>query len=317
MSNTTTEERVLVIPRVDFEANESFNGFRSLEGRSDLGEYLTAHPEEQNIGFFMTREAAESSEHHKQLLPYIVIMCGNRVLTYRRSPSGGEAKLHGKLSVGVGGHINSEDDPEEPFFAYMNGAVRELKEEIGLDVNRDTLQRTVIGLVNDEETPVGRVHLGVVHVIAVDEQQGLEIIKNTEHTMLDSAFVELESLAKDHYLDQMESWSAFVINHMASENSVKGKWNDLAFRERVGMLSICASRLASACTGFLIQDSQRSHNLSKAAVEQALGEVQCMMSGLLGNGDIRDEGVEKAAKDFYKQLPQIMRHQFVEDEPSS
>src|SRR5262245_66513838 len=60
-------------------------------------------------GFFVERERAERTPAWKQLIPYCVVAADERVLLMRRRAKGGEARLYGKLSIGVGGHINPID----------------------------------------------------------------------------------------------------------------------------------------------------------------------------------------------------------------
>src|SRR6185295_2395022 len=92
------------------------------------------------------------------------------VFQYTRGKGQGEGRLHSKRSVGVGGHISTvdsetvESESREAGNLYDEGLRRELAEEVNLDT-RYTAR--CVGLINDDETPVGQVHLGVVHVFDV------------------------------------------------------------------------------------------------------------------------------------------------------
>lgn len=316
MTNTQQPEKILCIPREAFESNEVFQGFRSLAGREDLGEYINSHPDHK-VAFFHPRPEAEIDETKKQIISYCLIMCGDSVLTYERGKKGNEARLHAQLSVGIGGHVDESDDPEEYFFAYQNSVKRELKEEIGLEIDHNAIKNTVIGLVNDDSNPVGRVHLGVVHVIQVDEIQAQRILQNCENTFVNPSFVPLSDFHDEKLASRLESWSAYIIEHLFEQDKGEGKWNDPAFKERIGLLSMCASRLAGAATGLVLQDGPRGHAASVAAVEEEMGNLHCMYSGVIANKDINPEKMTEHGNAFREILGGIMKHQQIKtDDPS-
>jgi predicted NUDIX family phosphoesterase len=129
-------------------------------------------------GSFVERAYAERSPHLKQVIPYSIIVCDERVLLFQRLATGGEKRLHGKLSIGIGGHINPQDLDEASFTntersptaasarsPIAAGTRREIAEE--LDV-RGTFTVQSVGLLNDDSNPVGAVHVGVVQVVYVD-----------------------------------------------------------------------------------------------------------------------------------------------------
>jgi len=100
------------------------------------------------------RSVCETDEELLQVIPYIVVRCGKYVMCYSRA--GGEPRLDAKVSIGFGGHINDQD----PF--YGDGVNREGREELrGFDAIYMT---PPLGFIYDDSNPVGRVHLGVLHV---------------------------------------------------------------------------------------------------------------------------------------------------------
>jgi predicted NUDIX family phosphoesterase len=105
--------------------------------------------------FFILRADAEVSPQFRQVIPYVVVTHGDDVFTLRRTPKQSEARLHHKVSIGVGGHIN-------PGNGIVEGLRQELDEEIAIANDYD-LQ--FAGIINDETTDVGRVHLGVVYLL--------------------------------------------------------------------------------------------------------------------------------------------------------
>ncbi len=307
------QEQILVIPRSLFEERGAFQGFRLLGDSGDLGVYLQGAPHKN--AFFMDRAIAETDPTHLQLLPYVVIMSGHRVLTYQRGKLGGEERLHGKLSIGFGGHINPHDDPDEPFWAMANGTIRELLEETGLKLTHDALQRTVIGLVNDDSNPVGEVHLGVVSAIAINERQAEEVLHNCENTVVNPMWTPILDFTNDELFFTLEPWSQYVIAHLLAEFTTQGKWGDEGFRERVAMLAVSAGNIASSAASFLLQENPKAHALVKANLEESIGSLQCLVSGLCANGDIEQERVKEAAHAFHGQLQTLLRYQNISDEP--
>ncbi len=114
------------------------------------------------------RDQMEQDEEIKQLIPYILVESaedGNLAI-YKRV--GSEKRIHGLRSVGVGGHINKEDlKPEDSFIDLIKrSALRELREEFRDLEMADELK--FLGLINEEETKVGRTHLGLVFHLRVN-----------------------------------------------------------------------------------------------------------------------------------------------------
>jgi predicted NUDIX family phosphoesterase len=118
---------------------------------------------------FMPRPLAETDTSHKQVIPYVVVTSEGRYLTYERS-GGNEERLNSKFSIGVGGHVNPEDDQTNKVRVLFFAALRELDEELCIlekgchfpasSVFYDTLM--IKGILYDESDEVGRVHVGVV-----------------------------------------------------------------------------------------------------------------------------------------------------------
>src|SRR6266498_2392374 len=98
------EERVLCFERKVLEKLGTFQGL-SL----DIGRYLPVVTSPSQT-LYLNRRDAEQDRRYKQLIPYVLILCNDRILRYRRGKGGQEARLHGLFSVGIGGHIADEDD---------------------------------------------------------------------------------------------------------------------------------------------------------------------------------------------------------------
>ena len=156
------DENVLVVRRSLFDQLGSFQGL-NFEPQKYLDALLS-----RGNNFFIPRAAAENDPTHKQIIPYAIIACGDRILHYVRGKKAGEQRLVAKGSIGIGGHMNDED---ESLFAldeaaYRAGVEREVSEEIKIETN---FEDRIVALLNDDTTEVGRVHLGIVHLFRLIE----------------------------------------------------------------------------------------------------------------------------------------------------
>ena len=190
----SAEENILVVPRAVFDRLGPFEGLSF-----DPERYMPSFLDPAN-NLFLPRGAAEDDPTHKQLIPYLVLHHGNRVLCYTRGKAGGEARLHAKMSIGIGGHINDGDTHAAHFdeAAYFRAVERELHEELEIP---GAYRQRIAALLNDDSNDVGRVHLGVVHLIEVDSPD----IRPREDAIRDLRFLEAAELRP--LRDRLESWS--------------------------------------------------------------------------------------------------------------
>jgi predicted NUDIX family phosphoesterase len=190
-------EHVLVVPEAALAKLGAFSGFR--RGENLLGRLLDSPGIE-----FRPRAEVETDPTVKQLIPYAVFRWGEQLFHYRRGSGSGEARLRALRSIGVGGHINPVDaGARDP---YRAGLERELAEEVVID---SPMRESVLGLVYDPSTPVGQVHLGVIHVFELDRPA----IRPREAALADASFAPLGELLADR--SAFESWSQFVLDALA------------------------------------------------------------------------------------------------------
>jgi predicted NUDIX family phosphoesterase len=122
---------------------------------------------------------------------------------YLRGSGQGERRLHAKRSVGIGGHISTLDAAAGHLQnVYREGMRRELEEEVAIDT---PYTEKIAGLINDDETPVGRVHLGVVHLCDVERPD----IRPREADLLDGRFSPVSEILPR--LGEFESWSEIAV----------------------------------------------------------------------------------------------------------
>lgn len=188
----TDGEHVLVVPRASLMADPGWHGI-TTDGLDGF-EALVARE-----GQFRPRAEVEVDRSWKQVIPYLVLRDGPRYFLMRRTQAGGDARLHDRWSIGVGGHLNPGDGD------LAGGLRREWREEVSADFEPEF---TLIGLLNDDTTDVGSVHVGAVYVA---EASGRPVaIRETDK--LAGEFSEPAAVAT--IVDRMESWSALVFAHL-------------------------------------------------------------------------------------------------------
>lgn len=213
------QENVLVIPTSLFHELGYFQGFSA-----DVSRYLPRLLEGNQIEY-RPRGQMEEDPNFKQLIPYTLFRWTDAAGTihlfeYLRGSGQGERRLHAKRSVGVGGHISLIDSSvvlslrernesnhlaerdEHSHHVYREGMRRELDEEVAID---SPYTETIAGLINDDETPVGRVHLGVVHLCDVRQPQ----VQPREPDILEARFRPVREILPR--LAEFESWSDIAV----------------------------------------------------------------------------------------------------------
>lgn len=195
------DENVLVFSRSLFEQLGAFQGFSS-----DVTRYLHTILEARNNSF-MQRDKAETNPDFKQIIPYVVITDGERILHYVRGKKAGEQRLVSKGSIGIGGHINDEDHSLFSFGmqAFQEAVKREVCEELSVQGEFDARP---VGLINDDSTEVGRVHFGVVHVLFREPKD----VKKNEQVITQMEFISIDDLRAKR--DQMETWSQLCLDNL-------------------------------------------------------------------------------------------------------
>jgi predicted NUDIX family phosphoesterase len=193
------DENILVIKRSLFDQLGSFQGL-NFESRKYLDAILS-----RGNNFFLPRAQAEKDPTHKQIIPYVLLTHGGKLLHYIRGKKAGEQRLVAKGSIGIGGHMNESD---ESLFAldeaaYRAGVEREVGEEIRIDAE---FEDCIVALLNDDSNEVGQVHLGVVHVFKLAEPK----VEKREAMITNIAFLAKEELLARR--DSLETWSQICLD---------------------------------------------------------------------------------------------------------
>jgi len=205
---STSSEKVLVVPSALFHSLGYFQGFSA-----DVSRYVPALLATEQMSF-RPRAEVETDPGFKQLIPYMFFSHTDdsgemSIFQYVRGRGMGENRLHSKRSIGVGGHISSEDfHGEQALDLYRTGMLRELSEEVALD---SPYSEHCVGLINDDETEVGKVHLGIVHHFRLEHPN----LISRETDLIESGFFPVRKLLTD--LAGFESWSAICLTALFGE----------------------------------------------------------------------------------------------------
>lgn len=201
MSSRYPNENVLVVPRRLWDELGSFQGLRT-----NVDHYLPALLDPAN-NFFLSRDAAEEDPSHKQIIPYALFHHRGKFLRYFRTKATGEQRLAAKASLGIGGHINTDDAAAASLerSTYLNGVEREIAEELQIE---GPWSQRIAALLNDDSTEVGAVHLGVVHVVELASEN----VTSNDATLSGLAWHTPEELRAER--DRLETWSQILLDHL-------------------------------------------------------------------------------------------------------
>ena len=203
-------EHVLVVPTNLFHGLGYFQGFTT-----NVEQYFEELLSPEHTSY-RPRNEMEEDPSFKQLIPYVIFRHTDasgrvRIFEYTRGKGQGESRLHSKRSVGIGGHISSDDaEGTGDLNPYEEGMRRELDEEVIIESSHT---EQCVGMINDDETEVGKVHLGVVHIFDVEQPS----VRPRESEIVNARFTGLSELMSD--LEGFESWSAICLEALFGSQS--------------------------------------------------------------------------------------------------
>lgn len=194
------EENVLVVPTAGI--NPLLTGKFTKANLDRALDYILSNHS------FRSRAIVEEDPSFKQIIPYVIVRFEDRYLLLQRTSKQTEKRLHGKLSIGIGGHINDLETAGSHKNILHAGLERELEEEIHLAGQRRSLD--LVGIISDDSTPVGQVHLGLVFILETDRR---------EHTVNEADLMTAEWATLDQLRerrDRMETWSQIAFDQILS-----------------------------------------------------------------------------------------------------
>jgi len=153
---------------------------------------------------FLKRELAEHDPSYKQVIPYVLVRHGNKYLMLQRTSGQTEKRLHNKVSLGVGGHINPEPNLGQHANIIEAGLHRELAEEVSVSGNH---RLRLLGTINDDSTEVGQVHLGLAFLLESDSAE----FEVNEKDLMSAEWADEDQIRGAY--ERMESWSQILVKN--------------------------------------------------------------------------------------------------------
>jgi predicted NUDIX family phosphoesterase len=201
INRTALEELVFAIPTDNLWKLLTYKDKGLIKGTGDVLNSIVHH------GLFRKRSELEEDPSFKQIIPYAIISNDESFYVFRRSTGQGEERLHNKLHMGVGGHMNPGSSMEQGENYLINELKREFFEEVKL-LNGCLIEDIeFIGFINDDSIPVGRVHTGLLYIIRLSNQN---IVIN-ETDKMSAEWIDKRDLAG--YYEEMETWTKIAIDH--------------------------------------------------------------------------------------------------------
>lgn len=135
---------------------------------------------------FHYRDDLKTNPHFRQPILYITLTDSDYgIFVYQRTKKGGEGRLMGNLSIGLGGHVNPVDSPntvddgvwpkplgttftQDIYKAIIHSGIRELKEEASINSIDLEIDGYSVALIDNSNT-VGQSHVGITRILHVNK----------------------------------------------------------------------------------------------------------------------------------------------------
>ena len=204
-------EKVLVFPSDWLDRHGRFQG---IVQRWKKKAHLMLRP---TVCSYLDRLEAEQTDERKQVLSYVMVTRGSKILAFTRGNYSTAAEyLRGSLCVGFGGHVSESDSTlfNRDDLGLVDSAVRELNEELKLpekDVARLRSRRglKIVGLLNDDSSSVGRRHFAFLLHYKVSGDPQWDMPAGGEKSVTQLGWLDLNSQNID--LSRFEYWSQLCL----------------------------------------------------------------------------------------------------------
>lgn len=159
--------------------------------------------------------SCEENPQRQQLIPYLTLVNQDfKLFTYSRGSAGGEDKLKTKLSVGLGGHVDSAPPLGHTLHSWLIAeARRELEEEVGFvapaQIIFDALLLDRLKETEDNGSVyVGQVHAGLLSFVSCTSA---EVVKLEQGVIEHGSWVSVEELLSPEVFSRLEPWSQAAV----------------------------------------------------------------------------------------------------------
>lgn len=275
-------EKVLCVPEGHYRDILTFQGVD--------GEYQGILSRLFNGVSYINRSEAENRNDAKQFITYVLVQCGHRLLSFRRSHISRAAEfLRGSKCIGFGGHVSDADRDifSSADYGLESCARRELSEELSIGHPSDvriahgrvhgSLFRDApiecLGVLNDDSSEVGRRHVAVVYRLWINDWQVGQLIQKGESSVKSLQWIDLTKNKID--ITEYEYWSQLCLRRLLPTSAISEPViKHLNFRTlRKSRVLVIAGRIGSG-------KSETSQFLAKrlnAAVISSGSELQHLM----------------------------------------
>lgn len=169
------------------------------------------------------------AECYRQFATYNVFMSpSGRILHYTRN--GGDGLLNNKQSIGIGGHVNSNDAVGDTVPRILREAARrEIAEElriandpqphrhcVGRKVSARSVEDTRYGLLLDNTNVVGRRHIGFVQFTYIDD----DLLTAANIVPKDDSNIGALAVGCAPLVGDFEQWSAFLLQALSQHSEL-------------------------------------------------------------------------------------------------
>lgn len=169
---------------------------------------------------YYPRYKMEFNKYFMQIIPYVVIFSPDRksVFVTKRLEGSGEELLVGKLSIGIGGHVNPIDKRKSIANTIQEALHRELNEEVDIKGRFDLIFNDTI---YTEKDLVSSCHLGLVYYLYPKDDDF--VVKVKEKEILEGEMVEIEKLLEANEEDMQEKglvyeeWMKVVLQRLKTK----------------------------------------------------------------------------------------------------
>ena len=201
LNNTTLEELVFAVPTDVLWQLLTYKETGLIKGNSDVLKKIVQK------GLFRKRSELEEDPSFKQIIPYAIISNKGSFFLFTRTSGQTEQRLHNKLHLGVGGHMNpgSSTEPGEQYL--IDELKREFFEEVKLSNGCVIEDIEFVGFINDDSIPVGRVHIGLLYDIHISNKH--IVINETEK--MTAGWIDKTGLFE--YYEEIETWSKIAMDY--------------------------------------------------------------------------------------------------------
>jgi predicted NUDIX family phosphoesterase len=297
--STSYSKMVLTFPTEYLNTAGYFHGVRK-----DHRHYIRNILSEKNNpakAFYVTRRDAEKNYQCKQIVSYVIVKFGDKILRHKRGArTSVSSYLRGKYSIGFGGHLEHRDAlplfQDTVDFGYRRSVQRELYEELKVTIS-DSKKLSAIGILNDESVQEGKKHLALIHLVELNAKA----FKKNERWINDLKFVDINKLYDD--FEEYEYWSKLCIlsffgNQLPSSHvSIK---EDFKLKSQADLILIVGQIRSGKSEACALLEKEFGYTL-----------VQCsrIMQELIGCEPIEKIGRTKLQNEGYKFINQKDGHE--------